>query len=514
MSSVAKRFSRLFRGRETCRGVYHHSPTKRVKTVREAAKPRHWKAHLEGEGPYLGIVPITLDNTCYFGAIDLDDDGADHQALDQQVRSQKLPLLVCRSKSGGAHLYLFLTEPVPASLVVSKLTSWIEALGLQNPLDEHGRRSSVEVFPKQQKIRPDDLGNWINLPYYGGDKTDRYAVYQGKKLSLGQFLDTADQLSLSHAGLESREPELSPDSPIFFKDGPPCLQTLHTSGGFTAGNRNLGLYNVGIYLKLKFPDDWEERAREYNEERLDPPLPDTEVDDVVRSLSRKEYVYRCSDAPIEAVCQKSACKKQLYGIDKFRKSRIEQQLPEMGPLEVHLTVPPYYVLRVEGTPVKMSGADLLSLNQATVAIFDQTRRVLPYMKAGEWRQLVSDLSGEIVEVEAPKDAGFLGQLMVRLREFLALRHRSDSQEGLLQGKPWGQNGKVYFRSSDLIEFLERKRVRGYTDPQEVWAALHRLGAGASQFKIKGARVDVWFIKTPDDEQSEELTLPEGTEELF
>ena len=49
----------------------------------------------------------------------------------------------------------------------------------------------------------------------------------------------------------------------WFKDGPPCLQTL-ASFGIEKGDRSEVLLEMTRYLKLRFPDDWENKVSEYN----------------------------------------------------------------------------------------------------------------------------------------------------------------------------------------------------------------------------------------------------------
>src|SRR4051812_25649153 len=98
------RFRRLFRGRQTAHGLFWPDPggdpdKKRVKTIDEPVPDEAWERHLVGEVPFLGIVPLTTDNTCYFGAIDYDDECDTHE-FEERVRMLELPLVVCRSKSG------------------------------------------------------------------------------------------------------------------------------------------------------------------------------------------------------------------------------------------------------------------------------------------------------------------------------------------------------------------------------------------------------------------------------
>ena len=41
--------------------------------VRQNVSDDLWEKHLQGEGPALGIIPITEDNTCRWGCIDIDE---------------------------------------------------------------------------------------------------------------------------------------------------------------------------------------------------------------------------------------------------------------------------------------------------------------------------------------------------------------------------------------------------------------------------------------------------------
>ena len=41
-------------------------------------------------------------------------------------------------------------------------------------------------------------GTWINLCYWDGDNTERYAINNGKKLSLMQFVKLAEQKTSTH----------------------------------------------------------------------------------------------------------------------------------------------------------------------------------------------------------------------------------------------------------------------------------------------------------------------------
>jgi hypothetical protein len=210
-----------------------------------------WEQHLAGKNG-LGVVPITDEGTVRWGAIDVDVYGEkfDVFKLEEEVRELKLPLIVFRSKSGGAHVYLFLAEHVKAEIVRKKLMEWAIVLG----------HPGVEVFPKQTQLGgPQDMGNWLNMPYYNEVETNRYAIKEGKQLSVEGFLEYAQEMQVSAAILKRIRIEKDEE----LADGPPCLQQL-CKRGFPAGTRNNGLFNLAVYARLKHGDNWKDKVDEYN----------------------------------------------------------------------------------------------------------------------------------------------------------------------------------------------------------------------------------------------------------
>ena len=132
----------------------------RYHTVKQVVEEKLWQAHLDGVGPSLGIIPIRADNTARWGCIDIDTYPIDYRKIINTIRNLQLPLVPCRSKSGGMHIFLFFKNPVSARLVREKLREVASGLGY----------SAVEVFPKQSTIliEKGDLGNFLNLPYFEG----------------------------------------------------------------------------------------------------------------------------------------------------------------------------------------------------------------------------------------------------------------------------------------------------------------------------------------------------------
>jgi len=171
---MIEKFKNIFKGLERAHGCTKVGPAnnngEKVKgqsfVVREPVTDELWSKHLQGTQS-LGIIPINDDNECVWGCVDIDSyAGFDHKKLIDKIKQFNLPLVVCRSKSGGAHVFLFLEKPVNAERMRDKLTEIKTLLGY----------GGSEVFPKQIRLKSqDDTGNFLNLPYFNGDNTTRYA---------------------------------------------------------------------------------------------------------------------------------------------------------------------------------------------------------------------------------------------------------------------------------------------------------------------------------------------------
>jgi len=189
-------------------------------TLLGPATPELWEEHLSGKGSGLGVIPLLGDNTLWWACLDVDVYNIDHNILGKKIANLELPLVMCRSKSGGAHCFLFLSEPTPAVDIRPMMEEWAALLG-------HG---GCEIFPKQVERYDDkDIGNWLNMPYYYAEKTVRYGIRDGHQQTLDEFVASAMEKRVTLQQLR----DLGRQDPAGdFLDGPPCLQHLQSTGGF------------------------------------------------------------------------------------------------------------------------------------------------------------------------------------------------------------------------------------------------------------------------------------------
>ena len=204
--SNAERFAAIFDGLKLAYGTYRidrkQANGKNVGKATVVQEPRTaalWEGHLSGKGAGVGIIPINETNDCKWGCIDIDQYPLDHKGLIERIRKLKLPLVVCRSKSGGAHLFLFAKEWVPAKIMQTTLNQIAAAMGY----------GGTEVFPKQVKLflERGDVGNFLNLPYFDADGGLRYAFNDdGSAATLEEFADRAVVGLQSTAGYDEGRP--------------------------------------------------------------------------------------------------------------------------------------------------------------------------------------------------------------------------------------------------------------------------------------------------------------------
>ena len=134
-------------------------------------------AHLRGRET-LGVYPLLPDDTCRFLAVDFDKSTwqTDAGTFLAACRSRQVPAALERSRSGnGAHVWIFFTEPVPASLA-RQLGSYLlsEAMD-QNP--DVGFDSYDRLFPSQDYLPGGGFGNLIALPLQGGPRKRGNSVF-------------------------------------------------------------------------------------------------------------------------------------------------------------------------------------------------------------------------------------------------------------------------------------------------------------------------------------------------
>lgn len=476
----AARFYGLFRGADH-HGTYKPEPTpvkpgekisirSTARMVYEPPTPDLWRLHLDGTRP-LGICPLRSDDSCLFGAIDLDDRDTKHSELVARVRQKGLPLVVCRSKSGGAHLYVFLSEPMPAAALQRRLREFSDLLGFP---------AKTEIFPKQTRTAEiDKAGGWLNAPYFQGDETTRYAVKEnGLAMSLPEFLDMAEGFALTPAQLVALE--VPPDRPTSAR--PPGADLT--------------------------PDEFEKMLARWLRELAE--APHGTRDDKLMRVARD--VGRCSGV---IAIDKPAAEWRARGVwrelgksdqefDEQWKHNVEWGEKEGNPPRLpdgdggddrYPTIEKIVVLtggeeELWRVTVANHGDITLPVKEVTnyytfnLRCAEKLRKYFRHMKVDAWNDRI-DAALVRAEFEAiPPDETVDGMMREQLRAFCMDKYRGDRIDELLLGKPIHveDEDRIYFRFEDFEKFLRTGSSRFKNETRQRLGVLIREAVGKDNYR--------------------------------
>jgi hypothetical protein len=417
--------------------------------------------------------------------------------LVSKIEKLKLPLVVCRSKSGGAHILLFVSEPVGAGDMQDKLREVSAGLGY----------GGIEIFPKQRQVLADrgDIGSWLNMPYYGGEDSTRYGLSEkGEALNIDDFLTHAISRQLTTADeLFKIEIATVVDD---LEGGPPCLKIL-LKQGFPEGTRNNGLFNVAVYLQKAHPEEWKDRLEEYNRKYFQPPLPAREVMNLISQHEKKDYNYKCNDEPIKSYCNPTKCKTCKFGVGAGHDAPVFSSLAKLN------TQPPLWFMSVNDKRLELTTEQLQNQIRFQRVCMETLNVMPPKMKEISWQGLVQQLLENGLEIiEVSEDASVQGQFNELLESFCTDIAQASTREEMLLGKPWTNEGVTHFRIRDLMEYLLRHRFMDMRTNQ-VASKLKDMGAEHIFFNIKGRGVNAWGIPAYMNEDAN-IEIPNMRQEPF
>jgi hypothetical protein len=510
MLSLQARIAKLFDGFRDAHGWY--DPTKvskssskggkmeiksSARTIREPVTDQLWYDHISGSKP-LGIIPIRGDSTCHWGCIDVDKYDVNLGELARVI--QNLPLVLCRTKSGGAHIFMFLEKALPASDVQDKLRDLAASLGF----------GGSEIFPKQTQILVErgDIGNWLNMPYFRGDDTDRYCVKPGGAgMGLEEFLDFAEKQRLSPEAFEALEaPSKTGKTKLPLDEGlgegPPCLQHL-TTQGFPPGSRNGGLFVLGVFCKKKFGEDWQRVLETFNQKFMQPPLDSDEVQEIIKRLEKKEYNYTCKNEPIASHCNAAVCRTRKFGVGGGG------EYPDISGMAVLDTEPPIWFLTVEGIRVELSTEELQDYRRFQRRCMEKLHICYKLMKQDTWVGQISSLMENVIKIETSEEVGTVGQFTELLEDFCTDNHKAEDKKDIILGRPWEdeESGRYLFRLRDLMAYFKRERYEEMSRGK-VTTMIERLGGGKLFTIIDKKGVNLWWVPNTFAEK-EQLHLPKS-----
>lgn len=423
-----------------------------------------FKEHLEGKEA-MGVCPIDDDNNVRFSVLDVDVYSKEHSdSVVNFIYNSGMPIQCFRSKSGGLHLYVFFENPEPAKDVRKMMRKFLPLLDLPD---------KTELFPKQDRLRGEDSGNWINLPYFNVDSPRAYLYGDASREvpfpeALSRIKSKLQTLDSLKAFFESLE----------YGDAPPCLQALALRGGVTE-LRNIYLFNFATYLKSKFGKDEEfvSQVLDVNAS-LPEPLPTSEVmKSIIQSHKRKDYTYKCKEEPLCSHCNKNECKLREYGIGSSMVSILdyEELVQYVGDESA------YYEWKVNGKILAFKDeADIINQEKFRQQCMCKLHILPNKLRQETWTGIINTAlqNIKVEKIDEENDISPYAMLTVYLKEFLVGRKLATNRNQVLIGKVYlHEEEKVYyFKKEALTNFLESKKFTALSKA-DISRKIRNIGKG-------------------------------------
>ena len=499
------KFKSIFNGLERAYGQYKAGDVRengkqggKAFIKKEKVTDQLWQDHLDGKDPSLGIIPIRDNANCSWCCIDVDTYPLDYKKLLANIKKRNFPIITCRSKSGGAHLFIFIDGEIPARLARSKLSEISAALGY----------ASCEIFPKQIEIKAErgDTGNFLNLPYHGGDKSNRYAFHPdtANALTLEEFYKLYDEYKVTPEKFKDIKVKKKKEK-NGFSDGPCCIETL-VELGIPEGGRDNALYQYAIYAKKKYPGQWKEKVDEFNFKYMKPPLSSQQVQKTITQHEKNDYQYKCKDTPMCNHCNSSLCKTRKYGIG----NDYEHNFSDLTKYQSDESI---WFLNIDGRRISLTTEQLFDQNKFRKACMDNLNVLPNPMNNRDWTVRVQSLLENVEVIEMPEEVTREGRFSDLLDSFMNEQAEGLNIDEILIGKPFTEDNKTYFKMSALEEYLRKKKFNDFTTTQMA-ARIRQLGGGDTRKKVRGKTVYVWWLPADDREVLEgSLATPEVSEEI-
>lgn len=503
--TLAKEFFSIFEGFRGHHGTYGDTTVspegkveirKTAKTIKQPVSENLWQMHLNGERP-LGIVPVNEEGMCYWGCVDIDKVNHENVVNIAKTIYKKCPFFViCKSKSGNLHAYVFFKEPVPAKDVRTLLANIAATIGY----------ADREIFPKQDAVlyEKGDIGSWLNMPYLNESATQHYAISEtGEQLSARQFIDTARSRKVLYNDLLSFQ-DGQPDIDAILRDLPPCFANM-LENGIGSGSRNTAMFHLATGLKKALPQSWTSALEDYNRKICVPPLSSEELTEIIKSHRKKDYNYKCKEEPMAGFCNAKLCRTRKFGI----KGSEDFAFPKLSAMAVFLSSPPIYFLDVNGIRVEFSVAEITDQRAFRRKCFEKAGIYPPGIKDVDWCTLITNLRDSAVIIEAPEEASPEAEFLEIFEDFIFNSPSADSKEDILRGcvylntenKIYSDNCPAYqFKLSDLMDFLKKKDFKTIVGRNKITLFLrtHKglMGESKNEKEIRpGQSAKTWVVRS-------------------
>ena len=346
------------------------------------------------------------------------------------------------------------------------------------------------------------------MPYNHPEFPTRYAFDdKGNALiELSMFIKHYETKVLSNLSMVVIDKPVTAKKNEDFKGAPPCLVTL-ASQGFPEGSRNMALFQLGIYLRERFPEKLEEKLDYYNSKYFKPPLPSREVLTIFKQVEDKKYFYRCEEPMFKTVCEKIKCQSQKFGVGNSATNEI------MG-LKKWVSDNPVYELTHNGKVIILTVDQLSSHAEYRKQCIAQANESPRPMAPAIWADMVDALLKNMQEddfIQLPGEVTAKGQFLNQLQIFIENNRGAKDRQDVLQGMVFELKDYYFFKPQAFRDFLKTKRFAKASDSEQ-YKMFEEFKGTTAKLKVNNNPEHCWKIATTILESEYRLSKKDFSEE--
>ena len=481
---MIENFIKIFEGYNSARGHFTKNKSKlpgkaegKSGVYRVEVTKTMWGNHLKGLEPSLGIMPVNENSEARWGCIDVDDFNLDYESILQNIRKLELPLIMIRSKSGCAHIFLFIRKFIPAEEIKFVMNKFAAQLGIADKLDR--------IYPMQTEFLQGGTGSWLNMPYFNLEEGGRYAYKDNMDAAtLDEFFGMYEQHAQEDLDkyLEAPKEEKPKEKKLRKPCDLPCIKNCKAAndGKIPKGSRNEFLFHQGVYYsrsheeiskfegKIKTP---ETLLREFNSNSMVEPLDEKEIINVSESLEKNEYKFKCKVPQIKKYCDVSKCKTNPGGITPDEAKELITAQEILGTIYEYGSVPPKFFMYVKvkaenntlkDVRVEFTGSELMSKTLFLRRLNDWGHfppKTLSQMKNTDFDDFIDGLLKRRVHEEVSEEANIDFDFKALMRDFLEKTTVSLDKWDVLEGACFYDKKKkrMHFKLNKLQQYLQAVR---------------------------------------------------------
>jgi len=540
---MLEKFIKIFEGLNSAHGSFKKDksklPGQKVEgshfVLREEVTNPMWDNHLKGIGQSLGIMPVNEDSKCKWGCIDVDKFELDYEEILKKIRKLSLPLIMCRSKSGCAHIFLFTTKFIPAEEIRFVLIKFAAKLGLADKLDR--------IFPIQTTFVKGGTGSWLNLPYFNHEEGTRYAYKDDfDAADLNEFFelhaqyaqDNLDQyLAEEEPVKEKKKNNKKAKKPAYMPCVDNCIED--NNGKIPNGIRNDFGFQAAWFFKKshKAISKFEGKSRtpqsllsDFNTQYISPPLEEKVITKLTEQLADNDYKPKCKIPGVKKYCDVSLCRRNPFGIDPEFAKELVSVNEVLGDIFEYGSVPPIFYMNVKvndkgeklkDVRVEFKGSELKDKRSYITKLQNFGHfppQTLERMKQVDFSLIMQERIDKRIHIEAEAEAQQDFDFIHLVRDFLDKSQVSIDRWDLLEGACYYDQEKkvMHFRLERLYQYLNA--IRQPMKAREIAFKIKTILKGKkSKSKIKNKlgvekSCPTWFY--PEEPEHFTLTI-EGKE---